>query len=96
MLEREKRLPTDRAVRVFYKDEGHRADAVNVSAGGACLSGVGGLPVDATVTISYLHLYIRAEVALSGHCLTGVRFIKPLGPEQLEALKESIAERPGD
>lgn len=96
MFSREKRSFSDMAVRVFHNDEGHRADAVNVSAGGACLSGVGGLPVDAKVTISYLHIYIRSEVTWSSHCFTGVRFIKPLAPEQLQALKESIAGRLGD
>ena len=83
------------AVRVFHNNEGHRADAVNVTTGGACLSGVGGLPVDAEVTISYLHLCIRAKVAWSSHCTTGVRFNKPLAPEQLQALRENTVGRSG-
>ena len=89
MHEREERFSTDMAIRVFHGEDGHRAHSVNVSIGGACLIGVGGLPEDAEVTIRYLHLCIRAEVAWSSAEETGVRFTIPLTPSQLQELRGS-------
>ena len=89
MRDREKRLATDMAIRVFHGDHAHRADAVNISAGGACLIGVGGLPRAAKVTILYLHLCIRAEVAWSTTQKTGVRFTAPLTSRQIKTLRAS-------
>ena len=89
MREREDRLSTDTAVRVFRGAHGYRADAVNVSTSGACLIGVGRLPAGAMVTISYLHLNIRAEVAWSSAEVTGVRFNAPLDLSQVQSLRAS-------
>ena len=89
MRDREKRLPTDAAIRVFHEAQAYRADAVNISANGASLIGVGRLPRAAKVTICYLHLCIRAEVAWSTAEQTGVRFAAPLTSSQLKALRAS-------
>lgn len=89
MRDREKRLPTDTAIRVFHEAQAYRAGAVNISANGAALIGVGGLPRAAKVTILYLHLCIRAEVVWSRAHKTGVRFEAPLTSSEIKALRAS-------
>ena len=89
MRDREKRLPTNAAIRVFHEAQAYRADAVNISANGASLIGVGRLPRAAQVTILYLHLCIRAEVAWSTTQTTGVRFSAPLTSAEIKALRAS-------
>jgi hypothetical protein len=78
--DREARLPSDVAVRVFIGDEQYRAFSLNVSANGACLTGTGRLQVGEQVIIRYLHLSIRARVAWSSDLATGVQFLEPLEP----------------
>ena len=91
MQHRDERLPADVAIRVFHGDRSYRATVANVSTGGARLSGVGGLPAEAQVTLLYLHLCVRARVAWSEEDDTGVRFLAPLDPAELQVLQDAAA-----
>ena len=91
MRNREPRLPTDKAVRVFLGEAAFQADLVNVSWNGACLCGIGVLPKDTLVIIQYINLCVRAEVAWSTEQVLGVRFPEPLSLEHYEALTASLA-----
>jgi hypothetical protein len=79
------------AIRVFYGDKSYRANVSNVSTGGARLTGVGHLPAEAQLTLLYLHLCVRARVAWSDDTDTGVRFLAPLDPEDLQILQDAAA-----
>lgn len=63
----------------------------NVSTGGARLTGVGRLPPEAQLTLLYLHLCVRARVAWSDDTDTGVRFLAPLTPGDLQVLQDAAA-----
>lgn len=84
---REQRFPSDVAVRLFLDKEQYRAYSLNVSANGACLSGMGRLLEGTQVTIRYRHLCIKGRIAWSTHLATGVQFIEPLARADLQKLR---------
>ncbi len=90
MRQREKRSPTEAAIRLWHNNQCHRAIALNISTGGARLDGVAPLPVNAWVTVQYLHLNIRAQVAWTEPGVIGVRFATPLTIEQARALQGAL------
>ena len=94
MRQREYRSPTDAAIRVWHQDQCQRATALNISSGGACLGGMAPLPVNAWVTVQYLHLNIRAHVAWSEPEVVGVNFQTRLTDDQVKALQSALVHVP--
>jgi hypothetical protein len=86
MNDREKRFPSDVAVRVFLGNRQYRAFSINVSASGACLTGLEGLEPGAEISIRFLHLCIHAHVAWSSDLATGVKFREVLSQKDLHRL----------
>lgn len=94
MYERERRYPTSRSVELLYKERVHPAMAVNISPGGICLFGVGGLPLGAQVTVRCLEVAIEAQITWSGDLLTGMRFVAPLGAADLRLFQSTAEAQP--
>ena len=93
MEQREQRHPTDMAIRVFHEDQAYRAGTVNLSASGACFTGIESLPIGAELVIRCAHLCIPAHVAWSTQQGTGVQFDKPLTPSDLRTLRGDAGDR---
>ncbi len=87
MQDRDQRFPSDVAVRVFVGERQFRAFSINVSANGACLTGLGKIEAGADVVVRYLHLSLHGRVAWSSELATGVQFRKPLAPIDLDKLR---------
>jgi hypothetical protein len=82
MRYREMRLPCDTEVTVHLGGEARRARFVNISSTGARMEGLGRLPREAPVMLSYLANRITARVVWSNELQCGLRFMTPLsGPE---------------
>jgi hypothetical protein len=84
------RHPTDAAIRVWHENQSFRAVALNISTGGARLGGLAPLPLNAKVTIQYIHLTLRAQVVWRERNLTGVRFMTRLTSKQAYALQGAL------
>lgn len=84
---RDMRMPCDTLVAVLLGGEQRTARFVNISATGAKLEGAGRLPREAPVTVAHLHHRVAARVVWSNERFLGLRFVLPLSPVELGALR---------
>lgn len=87
MRYREIRLPCDTEVAVILGEELRRARFVNINASGARMEGLGRVPRDALVTLAHLTLRVAARVVWTNDRQAGLRFVQPLPPSEISALR---------
>lgn len=93
MRYRPQRYPARTVVKVLHGAETYPAELTNISATGARLRVPARLPERSQVTLSYLGLRIAALVVWSGEGQIGLRFIAPIAPSELNALRGAVGGR---
>ncbi len=95
MRYRDMRIPCDTEVTALLGEEGRRVRFVNISGTGARIEGLGRAPRDALVTLVHLNNRISARVAWSNENQTGLRFLVPLSPANINMLRGTGGPKPG-
>ncbi|MGR3465245.1 PilZ domain-containing protein [Limimaricola sp.] len=89
---RDHRFPTDKEVRVAHGKEVQRARLANISATGARLRQLSPLTPGGLVILCQLDLKIPAKVVWSNERQTGVTFLKPLKPADLQTMAGTVGQ----